>query len=497
MRKCICNCVGGNDSLSEKNENRQTSRMKTLITDTGLFAISNFGSKIILFLLMPLYTNILATEEYGIADLITTTINFIYPVLTLSIAEATLRFAMKEGTSPKAVLSNSLVFVVIAVGLLLLGTPLFGLIDNSIKEHWVAFVVTFTLFNVQNCFANFIKGRGQTKLFAVQGLLHTAALVLSNICLLVFFKTGLTGYLLSIIIGYAVSVVYMFVKGKLYRELFPMQLDRQLIRQMLQYSLPMIPTTLAWAVNTSVDRYMIIGFLGLGISGIYSVAHKIPSLLTTIVNIFLQAWQLSAISNADAKDEGVYYTRIYGGLNVVCLAGCMVMIPLSKWLSGLVFADAYYTAWQSMPMLTVSVLFSSLSGFLAAAFRAHMDTKALFVSVGVGAVVNVVLNLLLIPTVGAPGAAVATAVSFFAVWCIRRVTVKRMVAIQIKDLPAMLSYGLLFAGALLVTFDVPFAYIGFLAACVVIIILNISEIKMLLTAVRVIGKSLLSKRSVK
>lgn len=480
--------------MSGNNEGPKISRAKTLLQDTGLFAISNFGSKILLFLLTPLYTHMLATEEFGVADLITTTVNFIYPVLTLAIAEATLRFAMKEGTSPKAVLSNSLFFVATAIAALVLCSPLLGLIDASLKEHWGAFVVIFALFNIQNCFSNFIKGTGRTKLFAVQGLLHTAVLVFCNICFLVFFKMGLRGYLLSIIIGYAVPIIFVFFKGKLYQCLFPLKLDWQLIKPMLQYSLPMIPTILAWAINTSIDRYMIIGVLGLGASGIYSVAHKIPSLLTMIANVFLQAWQLSAISNTDAKDEGKYYTQVYAGVNIVCLAGCMAIIPLSKWLSSLLFAEAYYTAWQCIPLLTISMLFSTLNGFLAAAFRAHMKTKTLFVSVGIGAIVNVLLNLVLIPWIGTPGAAAATAISFFVVWCIRRIMSQKLVAIEIKAGNALMSYLLLFAGAFLITFDIPFACLIFIAACVAILVLNISEIKMLFVASKAVVRKLFSKR---
>ena len=71
-------------------------KYKKLLTDTGLFVVSNFASKLLIFLLLPLYTNVLSTEEYAVADLITTTINLTFPVLTLSITEATLRFAFDK-----------------------------------------------------------------------------------------------------------------------------------------------------------------------------------------------------------------------------------------------------------------------------------------------------------------------------------------------------------------------------------------------------------------
>ena len=98
-------------------------KIKTLVKDTGLFAISTFGSQILVFLLTPLYTSILATEEYGIADLIFSTVVFVYPILTLAISEATLRFAIEKDENKNKVFTNSIWFVIMSTLLLLILTP--------------------------------------------------------------------------------------------------------------------------------------------------------------------------------------------------------------------------------------------------------------------------------------------------------------------------------------------------------------------------------------
>lgn len=285
------------------NDNKK--RTKNLMTDTVLFGLSSFGSKILVFLLTPLYTRVLATEEFGIADLINTTIQFVYPILTLAISEATLRYAMKKEASPKKVLNNSLIFVFLSSLILLFLQPLFKLIDSSFAQYWLIFVAIFFMYNLQLCFSNFVKGIGLTKLFALQSIVYTLSIVVSNILLLVVFKTGLNGYLISMIIGHVIPIVLMFFGAKLYRYLFPVKIDKRLLKDMLAYSIPMIPTILSWTINTSIDKYIIIWSIGMGANGIYSVANKIPSLLTTVVNVFLQAWQLSAITYHEAQDEGI------------------------------------------------------------------------------------------------------------------------------------------------------------------------------------------------
>ena len=345
-------------------------KFSSLAKDTVLFSISNFGSKILILLLTPLYTSVLSTDEYGIADLIMTTINFIYPVLTLAIAEGTLRFALDNNKNSEKVLSTSMMFVSFSVILLLLISPVVSAKNELLSNYWIVFVITYALYNYHNCLVNYAKGIGKTTLFAIQGIVMTISVIISNILFLLVFKIGLAGYLISIIVGYIISILVMTVGCKIYKFKKLFSIEKSLLKEMLVYSLPMVPTILSWAINSSIDKYMIIGFIGLGASGIYSVAHKIPSILTTVLSLFLQAWQISAIENHGEDDESDYYTVIYKYLDFLGVVGCILIAMFSKTISRILFAEVYFGAWQCVPLLTVSAIFSTLAGFLAAAFRA-------------------------------------------------------------------------------------------------------------------------------
>ncbi len=453
------------------------SKYKTLAKDTGLFAISNFGSKILIFLLTPLYTSILSTEEFGIADLITTTINFVYPVLTLAIADATLRFALDKSVSKRSVLGNSLLLTLLSIFILCLFTPVSTYIGGTISQYWKYFIIIYGLFNVHNLLSNYIKGVGNTRLFAIQGIVQTISIITSNIFFLVILKTSLKGYLISLILGHIIPIILMVCSGKILKELIPFEIDKPLMKDMLIYSIPMIPTILAWAVNTSIDKYMIIGMVGLGASGIYSVAHKIPTVFTSILTIFTNAWQLSAISNYGSDDDSQFYTNIYKVLDVFSVIGCLMIIMLSKYIARFLFAKDYYVAWKYVPMLTVSAMFSCHSGFLAAAFRASKKTKSLFLSVLIGSFVNIILNFCLIRNIGVMGASIATAVSFFAVWMIRFFMVQKIITIKISYKKTIISYLLFFFSAVYTMLDQTYAHIICIASIIVISLLNIVTLK--------------------
>lgn len=462
-----------------------SSKSKKLATDTILFGISTFGSRILVFLLTPLYTAVLLTQEYGVADLINTTVNLIYPVLTLAIADATLRYALDKGCSKRAVLNNSIAITCLSLLFLLALYPLIRRLNTEmtvqLSSYWGYFAAIYGAYNFHLCFSNFVKGIGKTKLYAVQGIVQTLTVILCNIYFLLIAKIGLRGYLLSVIIGHVVPTVLMFVAGGLVKYIVPFELDRKLLGDMLKYSIPMIPTILSWAINTSIDKYMIIWLYGMGASGVYSVAHKIPTIITTILNVFIQAWQISVISNYGSEDQSRFYTKVYKGLDLVSISGCMFVIFICRDISRLLFANEFFAAWQYVPMLVLAAMFSSHAGFLAAAYRAAKKTKSLFVSVFMGALVNICLNLVLLRKIGVLGAAVATAASFFTVWLVRIIRIQKIIRVEVELLPTAVAYVLLFLSATLVTLDIPYARLVLAASYLLICVIRRETLRTLIT----------------
>lgn len=473
----------------------ESKKINKLFIDTKLFAISSFGSKIILFLLTPLYTSILSTTEYGIADIINTTINFIYPILTLAISDATLRFSMDKNKSKKYVISNALILIFLSIIILLIISPLIINHNDIIQEYWIFFILTYSFFNIHNCFSYFIRGLGKTRLFAVQSILQTVCIVTSNLVFLLLFNFGLKGYLISLLFGYGIPILLMFFKGKIYKFCFPFEFDLKLLKEMLRYSIPMVPTILGWAINLSIDRYMIISVLGYGESGIYSIAHKIPTIFTAILTIFINAWQLSTIENFGTKNESSFHSVIYKYVNLFGILGCMIILIVNKKLSSFLFADEYYIAWKYVPMLTLSTFYSSLSGFIASSFRAAKKTENLFFSVLIGAVVNIFLNFNLIPILGVLGAGIATAVSFFLIWIIRFIMVQNIIKININIIRTIITYSIFIFSAVFVSFSNIYRISILYLFIVIIIIVNWTDlVNLVISLTKILNKKILKNK---
>ena len=460
-------------------------KYKSLFSDTAAFAISNFASKILTFLLVPLYTSVLSTSDYGIADLIINTINVIYPILTLNIMEATLRFAFDSDISKEDVFTNSIFFIVVSEIILIIFTPIVGFFSSTMKDYWIWFCIIFFGYNVQQILSQYVKGIGKTKVFAIAGVIHTAVLVTSNIVGLIVLKRGLNAYLFSIVIGYFVTFTYLIIAGRI--RIKSIHVNGALLKDMLRFCLPTIPNAMAWWVNTSADKYIIIYYLGISMSGIYSVAYKIPSILTLLSNIFTSAWTISAIQNFDDKDSGKFQSIVYKYFNIGNVLVCSLLILFAQFLGRILFAKDFYVAWKCVPLLLVAYVFSGLAGFLASSFRAAKYTKGLLSSTSVGAVINIVLNFIVIRNYGIIGAAFTTMLGFAITFYIRSRTVKKVIDISINLKKDTFVYILLIFQAFVICLQVPLSYLIAIGIFTVIVLIYWKDCKVLVgSAVRIV-----------
>ncbi len=455
-------------------QNNFTRKYRELFSDSVAFFISNFASKILAFLLIPLYTSVLSTEDYGIADLLNNTVNVLYPLLTLCIMEATLRFAFEKKANKDAVLTNSLAIIALSIVVLCIATPLVKIISDTMYAYWGWFVAIFAAFNLHQVLTQYAKGIGKTKIFAISGVLHTVVIIVSNIMGLLVLKQGLNAYFISIVLGYFVASLYLVIFAKI--RIKKISLDFSLLKEMLKFSIPTVPTVIAWWVNTSADKYIIIGYLGVAISGLYGVAYKIPSILTMVTNIFTSAWTLSAIKSVDDKDSAEYQSSVYKYFNIANVMACSVLILLSKSLARILFAKDFFEAWKCVPLLLVAYLFSGLSGFMASSFRARKKTQGLMISTIIGAVVNVLLNLVVIKEFGIMGAAATTVIGFAVTFYIRYINVKRIIDLKITLSKDTIVYIILTIQAILIGCEISYSYPISAVLLIVIVLIYNSEI---------------------
>lgn len=461
-----------------------------LARNTIIFTISSFGTKLLAFLLVPFYTSVLSNAEYGTADLITTTSNLLIFVVTISIADAVMRFAI-DGTESRYGVFRYGIKVVLS-GCLLFGFVLsFFSIWNPV--HWDKYLylllfLTIITNSINQLVSNYLRAIDHITSVAAMGMLVTVFTIGSNLVLLLGLKLGVVGYLISFIVGYVVSTVYGFLKVyKFDRKCFSQICDAKTKRMMIAYSFPLIFNGLAWWVNSSLDRYFIVIFYGTAVNGLYAVASKIPTIISVVNQIFSQAWNLSAIKEFDKEDKEGFFKNIYSLYNFILITSCSLLILLNIPISKILFAKDFFAAWQYSSVLVISAVFAALSGYLGSIFTAVKNSRIFATSTVIAAVINSVLNLVLIPPFGALGAAIATAISFVTIWIIRYICVAKYMKLQVRLVRDCVAYMLLTVQATIEHFDGHF-YIMQGIILVIILVIYKREMIRIFNKVRITEK---------
>lgn len=395
-------------------------KRKSLIKNIGIFTIGSFGSKILSFLLVPLYTAVLSTSEYGSVDLIISTASLLTPILLLSIFDATLRFGMDPEYKKEDVLSTSINIAIKGSLILIIGVIVVAFTHMlNISNIYLIFLCIYFVMGALSQILNlYLRAKNQASVIAVSGMLCTLVTCISNIILLIVLKWGIVGYMISNTIGATIQNLYQLFVGKVYKDI-RLRDYNDLSRPMIKYSFPLIANSISWWVNNASDKYILTLLRGIAENGVLSVSYKIPTILSVFQGIFYNAWSISAISEFDENDSDGFIGNNYSFYSFISLFVCsgllIINIPLAKFL----YRGDYFVAWKCVPFLLMGTVFSGISQFEGSLFAATRNTKSVAKTTVTGAVVNIICNFIFIYFVGAVGAALATLLGYLTTWLLR------------------------------------------------------------------------------
>ena len=393
-------------------------RYKKLIGNSIIFAIGNLGSKLMQFIMVPLYSYTMTTSQFGQTDIITTVISLLAPVVSLEVFDAVFRFAMDKQANQARLLTTGMTITSITSIL----TGVIGLILQRLwpQEYFFlgALILISTIF--YSFISNYVRAIGYSKRFAVAGMVNTFFMVVLNVILLAVLHLGIVGYFVSLLVGLSSAILFLLLTTKeLLVGLNLTKYDHKVARSMIIYGLPLIPNALSWWLNSASDRMFILALVGYSANGLYAMANKIPNALSVVTNIFFQSWQISAVEEYNSKDADFFISRILTFFMYVLFIGSLVILIIVKPIFRLMIDPSYFTAWRVTPFILLSLIYSSLSGFLGTIYTATKRTGPIFLTTFYGAIINVIASYFFIKAFGIYGAALANVTSFLVVMFLR------------------------------------------------------------------------------
>ena len=399
--------------------------LRRLATTGAAYTAASILSKVIAVALLPLYTRHLTLADYGAAEVMFASVVAASIVVRFGLIEAVLRFYYKEGEDPDRVVASSFagLFWFSTLGALValpFATPLGeALLDPqtpaelavapelariSIGGLWVLTLFEFllTLFRLEE----------RARAYFLTTIVNVLLTIGLTIVLVVGLDEGARGLLIGSYASGAAFVVGLIV---VQRRRLSLRFDTGLLRRLLRFGLPTMPAEVSLYALNFIDRIIIVRTVGLAEAGLYSLAVKFAQGINVLVRGFQLAWPPLAYSIRDDEEA----RRAYAAVVTLFVAGCAFVVTgmwlFARWIARALAAPKFFESWEAVGLISTAVtlyaLYMVLVVILGRTGRTEFNLPATIAALAV----NVVLNLILVPTLEIVGAGIALVASYLVV----------------------------------------------------------------------------------
>ena len=408
------------------------SREKELIKNTGIITIGKICTQMISFFLLPLYTAIFSTAEFGIVDLFNTIVAFLLPILTIQIDQALFRFLIdaRENDKDKTKLISS-AFILVVIGMIIY-TLIFLVISQFISNEYKYFLLINVFASIlSTLMLQVARGLGNNKEYSIGSFIVASFTVILNVLFIVILKLRVEGMFLSLFIANILAATYLLISKKTYKYISYKMLDKKLLKDMCKYSIALIPNAISWWIINVSDRAIISTVLSVAANGIYAAANKFSGVFINAYNIFNIAWTESASVHINDQDKDEYFSKtINTGFKLFACAA-LIIIGVTPFIFPYLINEKFIDAYNQIPLLMLSSLFNVGVGLVSVIYVAKKRAKDISKTSFIAAVINIVVNLALIKKIGLYAASISTIVAYLSMFIYRTIDCKKYVKFKL------------------------------------------------------------------
>lgn len=407
-------------------------RGKELAKNTAIIAIGRICTQFMSFLLMPLYTTVLSTEEYGIVDLLITYTSLLMPVLLFQVDQALFRFLIdvrEDNKKKKEIISTAMVFAAFQV---LVTVALFFIVQLFIKNEYKWFLLFNVLASIfSNMMLQLSRGLGDNTGYALGSFISALAQILGNILFLVVFPMGIYGMLIATIVSHLFTAAFIFIKDQVYKFLSIKVFSQRELRSILAYSLPLVPNALCWWALNASDRTIVLLFLGTAANGLLSVGHKFSSVYITIYNIFNLSWTESAALHMNDSDKEPFFSNVITSMFKAFMCMGILIIACMPFLFPVMVNKNFSDAYGLIPVFVLASMLNVVVGLYSVIYVALKKSKEIAKTSLYAGIINIIAHLLLVKWIGLYAAPVSSVIAFGIMAVYRYIDIKKYINIKL------------------------------------------------------------------
>ncbi len=430
-------------------------RNALLLKNTFIISVGKVCTQLITYLLLPLYTSVLSTSEYGTIDLLFTYILLISPVVTVQMEASIFRFLIDARGNEREiarVITNCVTCAVcptlaFSAGFLCFA-PLLGF------EYTGAFVLGVIANSMLSIALQIARGLGDNISYAIGSAISGILTVSLNVLFVIVWSSGVAGMLYSTAIAQLMGLSYILIRDKIFKYIDFSLVCRRLIKEMANYSLPLILNGLSWWIISASDRTIVSLFLGTQANGILAVAAKLSAIVANVFAIFNLSWTESVALHIKDKDRDRYISDItrqcfnlFGACGITLIMGCAVFFKY-------MVDERFSAAFPLIPLLVIGGIINVVQTLYGIIYIGLKNTKQVSRTAFIAAIINFVVNLALIKFIGLYAAAVSTICSMLYLAIYRYMDINHIMDIRLspKDIFVMIGMYILFMSLYLINY---------------------------------------------
>lgn len=390
------------------------SKEKELIKNTVIISIGRICTQCISFFLIPVYTSILTTSEYGIVDVLTSYASLLLPLVTLAIEQALFRFLIDvrtENEIKKKIISTVFVFVAVQCMIVVIVLVLIQIVINY--QYMLLFAIMIISSIVSATVLQLCRGLGDNIGYTLGSFIVAMVQIISSIFYLVILKLGVIGMLLATITGHMCCIILLSRRTKLLKQIKFSSMTSGILKEMLQYSVPLIPNQLSWWVMSASDKTIVMIFLGTAFNGLLAVAHKFSNVYIQLNSIFNISWTESAIVHINDEDREDFFEKTINTAFRIFSSVCLLMIVcipfIIDWMVG---DESYNDTYYQIPIFLLASLCNVIVSLYGVIYVAEKRTKEIALTAIYAALINVVSHLILVNYIGMYAAPVSSLLGY-------------------------------------------------------------------------------------
>lgn len=383
-------------------------RGRELTQKTAIITIGKVSTQFVSFMLLPLYTSILSTSEYGLVDLAITSVQMLVPITSIMIDQGLFRYLLTcESDEEKKKNISSAFFTLFLMTML--SVALYMIISLFWKgqyKGWILAILVVTGFS--NLFLQIARGLNKTGEYALGSFVCSSSIIVLNIVYLVIFNMGASGMLTATFWGNVICCLFIFIRLRIYRYISVRSISKENSVKQIYYALPLVPNQLSiWIMNGS-DRVIASYFLGTAANGILAVTHKFPSIYMTFYNMFQLAWHEIGTVHYNDNDRDKFFSDMIDKVLAFFMSASIGVLYILPFIFDVFINSNYSEAYFNIPIYMVASIFQVVVGLLGVVYVATKKTAEITKTTIIAAVVNISINVALINTVGLYAASIST-----------------------------------------------------------------------------------------